>query len=244
MSPCRLFQSPLGSGRVTLTDSEARHAVAARRCRVGDEVVLFDGAGNEAIGWLTRVGDGGVEVTVEAEAMRRYPFDIARRVTIAVAMPKPHRQGYLIEKCTELGVAAIWPILTDRGVSRPNASAAARWRRRAIEAAKQSGRRWIPEVSPPRRFAETLDRASAFDAAAMAHVEGSATPLRELIADGPAESSIVVWIGPEGGWSPDELDGADRASLRRVTLAPTMLRTETAAVAVCALAASMDGRSV
>ncbi len=242
MSTCRLYCPSIGSGVVALLDEEARHAVASRRLSIGDAVVLFDGAGGETDGTITRCDRRSVEV--EPGAIRRYPFDIPRRITLAVAMPKQHRQGVLIEKCTELGVAAIWPILTEHGVTRPTASASQRGFRRAIEAAKQSGRRWVPEVASPMPYAESLDRAGAFDVPAIAQIDVSAATFRSLVDSHAADSSVIVWVGPEGGWSADESAMADAASITRVTLGPTVLRTETAAMAVCAIAASSGGESL
>lgn len=229
----------MGSGVVTLSDEEARHAVASRRLSVGDTVVLFDGAGGEADGRITRCTSRSVEV--EPGPIRRYPFDIPLRITLAVAMPKQHRQGVLIEKCTELGVAAIWPILTEHCVVRPTASASKRWFRRAIEAAKQSGRRWVPEITASMPYSESLDRAGTFDVSAIAQIDESAATFRSLVDSRAADSSVIVWIGPEGGWSAEELAMADAASITRVTLGSTILRTETAAITVCAIAAASQG---
>ncbi len=236
----RLFCPDLNPGSVTLPPEEARHAVTVLRAAVGDDMELFDGNGGQAGGVITHVGERGL--VVEVRQVERRPFELLRRITLAVAMPKTHRQGYLVEKCTELGVAAIWPIITERSVTRPRPAALEKWSRRAVEAAKQSGRSWLPTFTNPQPFRETLARIGEFDAAGMTEV-GFGLPLfASFLAARPDASSLLVWVGPEGGWSDAERKQAVGAGAVLTGLGPNVLRTETAAVAVCAAAAMIgDG---
>jgi 16S rRNA (uracil1498-N3)-methyltransferase len=234
MSKNRLHYPDLSLGGNALTGRELHHAVASLRLEAGAKVILFDGAGREGVGRVVRINRR--ELVVEVADIEQYPFDVPRRVTIAVAMPKAHRQGYLVEKCTELGVAAIWPITTERSVTKPRAAAVERWSQRAVEAAKQAGRRWIPTIEAPMTFAAAAERVGEFDAAALTDAASPSGSLTGFLSGLPASGPVLVWVGPEGGWTDAERDRVRSAGVKAVRLGPTVLRTETAAVAVCALA--------
>ena len=252
MQQPRLYCPDLCPGTVELPPEESRHLVSSLRASPGSEVVLFDGAGGEAAGVLQRVDRRRAQVVVGR--VTRRPFELAHRLTLAVAMGRAHRQGYLVEKCTELGVAAIWPIVAARSVARPDKDAVARWSRRAIEAAKQSGRAWVPEIAVPMGFAEILGRVDQFDAVAVADPSSSVPgrcaviPFDTLVAALPAEGTILALVGPEGGWSDDERTQSQAGRMTTakrlavVSLGPTILRTETAAVALCAAVAMASVR--
>jgi len=206
------------------------------RARAGHPVVLFDGAGQQATGMLKRVARRAA--VVEITSMERRPFELAYRVTLAVAVGKQHRHAYLIEKCTELGVSAIQPLMADRSVTRPSRSAVEKWQRRAIESAKQSDRAWVPKIALPKDVNDVVDQVGAFSLAAICDVAPDGWPLRNLLHTVAVPCDVLCLVGPEGGWTDDERDRARRAGIVTVRLAPTTLRTETAAVAVCAAAAS------
>lgn len=222
-----------------LSPKESHHVIASLRAKVGHEVILFDGAGGEGIGLIARIERR--QVFVDVTQVTHRPFELRHRITLAVAMTKTHRQGYLIEKCTELGVAAIWPIIADRSVSRPDAAAVERWSRRAIEAAKQSNRSWVPTIIAPRTFSECLKRLDDFHASSITHADSALVPFNTFLGAQIDGASLLVWVGPEGGWSDIERDLAVKAGAVPTTLSPMVLRTETAAVAVCAAAAMCGG---
>lgn len=238
----RLFCSNLTAGTVLLSSEETRHALLSLRVKPGQEVTLFDGAGREAHGIVSRAdaSDGHRDrhrpLSVDVGTVICRPFELIHRVTLGVAMTKLPRQGYLIEKCTELGVDAIWPMTTDRSVAKTSDAAVERWRRRAVEAAKQSDRAWVPRILRPNPFAEVLARIGEFDAAGLADVSADTT-IESFLAPQDTRKSALVLIGPEGGWSDVEREQAQEAGLTPIRLGPTILRTETAAVAVCAVAA-------
>ena len=232
MSPPRLYCPTLTAGLNPLPEEESHHAIAALRVRLDQKVTLFDGQGGEAVGRVRRLGKQHLEV--EVPRISRRPFELTCQLTLAVAMPKAHRQGYLIEKCTELGVAAVWPITTERSVVRSRRGAVEKWRRRAIEAAKQSDRCWVPQLPPPQTFEESLERAGESASAAIMDPGATASLFRDFLLAAPDVTSVIVWVGPEGGWSDDERRRAAGAGAKPTKLGPTVLRTETAAVAVCA----------
>lgn len=234
MSSPRLFCPTLTTGLIALSPEERHHATAVLRVSVGDELTLFDGQGMVGVGRIERADRNAVDVLVQQ--VERRPFDGTWQLTLAVAMPRTHRQAYLVEKCTELGAAAIWPIRTERGVAKPGPTAVARLRRRAVEAAKQSNRAWIPRIADPQTFEQSADRLGEFDGAAVMHPHAPDATLASWLAATPTGSSVLVWIGPEGGWTESELRRAREVGAVVTGLGPTLLRTETAAVAVCAAA--------
>ena len=241
MPSARLYCPSLALGRVVLPDDEARHVRHALRIKVGDEIILFDGKGSEAQARVMALDRRKLEVDVTCTS--QHEFDTAVQVTLAVAMPKAHRQGYLIEKCTELGVAAIWPIETERSVTKPGTAAVEKWQRRAIEAAKQSGRRWIPQIETRQTFHEAGARRDEFDHPVLAHVCLESIPLVKRLESVKPGDRVLAFIGPEGGWTEEEFGRARDADLSLVRLAPTVLRTETAAVSFCAAVAARFSES-
>ncbi len=245
----RLFCPDLSEGPNELSVEESRHAIAALRMKPGQEVTLFDGKGHEATGIVSLPGnpDHGSSkrrpLSVDVQKPITRPFELAHRVTLAVAMTKPQRQGYLIEKCTELGVGEFWPLVAEFGVAKPSKAAIQRWSRRAIEAAKQSGRAWVPPVAEPQSFDAVLLRLEEFDSGCLTDVGPGTHTLGHLLEHCGTPANVMVLVGPEGGWSDAERTRADDAKLKRVCLGPTVLRTETAAIAVCAAATMLSTAS-
>ncbi|MFQ5495030.1 MAG: RsmE family RNA methyltransferase [Phycisphaerae bacterium] len=236
MPPPRLFCPELTEGQTVLSAEESHHAVAALRARPGQRVILFDGAGREACAVIEAVEAGRLTVRVERIQLR--PFELTIRLTLAVAMGRAHRQGYLIEKCTELGVAAIQPVITARSVARPADRMVEKWFRRAVEAAKQSGRSWVPTIECPRPLGNVLENVDRFDAAFLALPGPGHASFAALLTRQRPDTSVLVWIGPEGGFTDEERRIVRESGAAAVTLAPTTLRTETAAVAACAICAA------
>lgn len=213
--------------RAILVGDEARHLARVLRAKVGDAVRVFDGSGLE---WTARVVTiGRDEVTLDVGVpMPARP--VPRHVlTLAVALPKGDRQKWLVEKLTELAVDRLVPLVTARGVAEATESARGRLERGVIEACKQCGRNTLMEIAAPVTLEALADRHP--DALRLiAHPDGR--PLDEVVR-GPADE-IVAAIGPEGGFTPDEIAAAERLGFERVSLGPHILRIETAAIAIAA----------
>lgn len=232
----RLYCPDLFIGQNRPPPEEARHLVASLRGREGDTVILFDGQGHEAEGVVERADRRGVFVDVRE--IRTRTFDSPIRLTLAAAMARQHRQAFLIEKCTELGVAAFLPLVTDRGVATAERAALARWERRAIEAAKQCGRAWLPGIRTPESVERVMAVKEKDDRVYAAHPDAESEPFSRAVSTLRPGGALLVLIGPEGGWSPRELDLFEQHQVTRVSLAPSVLRVETAAEAVCAVVAA------
>jgi 16S rRNA (uracil1498-N3)-methyltransferase len=239
--------SPLEPGEVRLSVTESRHARAARRLAVGDEVVLFDGAGRTARGHISRIAPPAVEITAGEPVHCERPRP---RLALAVAVPKGPRQDTMIEKCAELGVASIQPLLAERGVAGASEHRQARWRRTTIEAAKQSRQAWLPELLPPASVSEASETVTPGALCAVAATEWGRDEANSggAIEPGPPPWSVERWIeavrgrdevaafvGPEGGWTGEELQGLLQAGAFPLCLGPNILRIETAAIALAAI---------
>lgn len=242
MSERRFYCDSLQPGVVSLSPDEAHHARNVVRVRSGDRVRLFDGRGSQAHATIETVGRNGVQAFVE-QVESPADSDRPTPVTIAVAMPKAARQDFLIEKCTELGAAAIWPIITQRSVVKPKPSRLDHWRRVAIAAAKQSGQVFLPEIAPPDWFAQILPRVSGFDLRMFASTRRQAQPLSSCLSSRPSDGSILLVIGPEGGFTTEEQASLVDAGTMAVSLGRWTLRTETAAVAALAVLTSWQLRT-
>jgi 16S rRNA (uracil1498-N3)-methyltransferase len=168
-------------------------------------------------------------VELETGAARVQPAgDTA--ITLAVALPKGERQKWLVEKLTELGVARLVPLVTERGVAEATAAAIARLERGVIEASKQCGRDTLMEIAAPASVAEIVAGKVAGVIGLVADPAG-----RPLDTAGwPERAEVLGLVGPEGGFSPGELAATDAAGWPRVALAAHVLRVETAAVALAA----------
>ena len=212
---------------IRLDGAEGRHAAVVRRLRVGEELILTDGAGYAVHGRVAAVvGKAGLEVEVLSRHTEPAPTP---RIVVVQALPKGERGELAVEMLTEVGVDRIVPWQAERCVTRWTADRAAkgvaRWRATAAEGAKQSRRVWWPEVS---------DLASTSDVVALLRAAASAVILHESaerpLADVPvqADGEVVIVVGPEGGLTDAELSQFTDAGAVAVRLGPTVLRTSTA----------------
>lgn len=229
MSERFFVEQPITGSTAELVDAEAQHLVKVMRAAVGDEVVLFDGSGAEFTAKVTRLSKS--VVLLEILDRREISREPRVELTLAVALPKGERQKWLVEKLTELGAARLVPLITERGVAQPVDAAIARLSRAVIEASKQCERNRLMEIAPPREAIEYF----------VADVRGT-----KLIAEPGGEqlgslaqdvTQLVVAIGPEGGFTPTELKAAMENGWRPVSLGRSILRIETAAIAVAAWSA-------
>lgn len=244
-APPNAFDSSLAT--VTLGTDEARHLRDVLRLKVGDEVYVFNGAGKE---FQCRIEDSRrdtarLNVVAEvAPARPESPLDL----TLAVALLKGEKFDLVVQKATELGVARVAPVVTKLADIRLRdesdaAKRVARWQRIALEAAKQSGRAVVPEVSSPVAFESVLrDAAVIGESNCLMFSEREGQSLEEAgKALVPDISSLVALVGSEGGWTDEELAAARAAGWKIVTLGGRTLRAETAAIAVTVLLQHLAG---
>ena len=240
--PVHWVESLAGVGpgdRVEVEGDEAHHAVAVRRLRVGERMLLTDGAGTTVTGTVAETGKRWLSVAVVDVVAAAEPTP---RVTVVQALPKGDRGELAVEVLTEVGVASVVPWAASRSVAVWRGERAekslARWRATAREAAKQSRRDWFPHVEPLATTDEVCGLVAAADLAVVLHEE-AVTPLASLPV--PATGSVVVVVGPEGGLSEAEVAAFAAAGAHAVRLGAEVLRTSTAGVvAVAALLSRTD----
>jgi 16S rRNA (uracil1498-N3)-methyltransferase len=225
-------ETPIAADRAQLAGAEAHHLIHVMRARPGVRVTLFDGSGAEFTATVAQVGRAEVELAIveRREANRELPFGL----TLAVALPKGDRQQWLVEKAVELGVGEVVPLRTARSVAQPVAQALARLRRTVIEAAKQCGRNRLMPIGEPCDWEDYLDQTRAAACRLLAQPGGGGLPRAAADAALRAAPQVIAAIGPEGGFTADELRAARVAGWRAIDLGPRILRVETAALAVAA----------
>lgn len=200
-----------------LSAVETHHCRHVLRLKTGDELTVFDGRGHEARCRLAEAGK--LEFLQHANAPTLHC-----RLTLAPAVTK-RNMDWIIQKANELGVAALAPLVTDRTIVR--AAKPDRWREIAVEACKQSGNNWLPEIHAPVPLTEFLENAGAFDLKLIAALAPGTVPLKSALK--PARSALVL-IGPEGDFTSAEVELARAAGCAPVSLGPLTLRAETAAL--------------
>ncbi len=251
----RFFHLALaGRDAVTLDGAEAHHLIHVLRAKPGRAVVLFDGSGWEFRGRVEEVERSTVQVSIVdgAHVDRELPI----RLVLGVALPKGERQKWLVEKATELGVAQLVPLVTERGVAQPTSDALKRLERAVIEASKQCGRNRLMEIGEPEKwesFAAAATRQktggkgqgagslTSADSASLVRVFGhpGGTALSSLAARAlRGAREIEVAVGPEGGFTDQEAESAVAAGWLAVDLGKRILRVETAALALVAAVAA------
>jgi 16S rRNA (uracil1498-N3)-methyltransferase len=244
-----LARSPV-EGSCELEEREAEHALRVLRLRPGDALIGLDGRGGTWPLRIRAIEDGRplLECTADPRSEPRPGDDGAPLawIEIALALPRGGRAEEVVDALTQLGAAAIAPIVCER--THPEARAASasridRWRRAAAEACKQSGRAWLPEIEPPRELARWLDdRTSAHVIALSLEAEESLSDaIERCVAMGKsgwtASSPLCLAVGPEGGFSPSEQALFRARAVELAGLGPHTLRIETAATAALAIAA-------
>jgi len=216
---------------VTLTADEARHLRDVLRLKPGDEVYVFDGRGREFQCSVSNTKRDSAELRIESEVEPAKP-ESQLQLNLCVALLKGEKFDLVVQKATELGVTQVTPLITRYADIHLRDSAdatkrTARWQRIALEAAKQSGRAFVPEISLPLAFEAALD------------IEGAGVMFSErggeVFESLPVTGSMTALVGSEGGWSDEEIDAARARDFHIVTLGGRILRAETAAIAVTTL---------
>lgn len=240
MSLYRSFADLIEDNRAHLASDEVRHLVRVRRFSQGDLFEATDGKGRRCVCRLEKEAAGWFgEVVEEIESDPESPF----RIVLAQALLKKDRFEWVLQKATELGVAEIVPIVTQRTEirldARREANKLARWRRILIEAVKQCGRSRIPELAAPIELAEFVAAPLEFPLW-MLDEEGGES-LAKASRSLPGLSGAVVLVGPEGGWDAEDrrlLNGIPAVS---VSLGPRILRAETAPIVVLSILQHLYG---
>ena len=222
---------------VVLRGPEAHHLGTVCRIRPGDVVCLFNGDGRQYPARVEAVSrrEVAVEVLAVEVPQRELPFELH----VAAPLPKGDRAQFLVEKLTELGATALVPLATRRSVVHAGEGKREKLQRHVIEASKQCGRNVLMRVAPPVEW-ETYARGESLPAARVLAHPGGTAPDREPGEARPS-AGVAVAVGPEGGFTDEEVARAREAGWRAVSLGNRILRVETAALVMAAVIGSLDG---
>jgi 16S rRNA (uracil1498-N3)-methyltransferase len=224
--------------RLDLPEHSAHHAREVLRLRSGSAIHVFDGRGHEYEGTLDQVSRQTVSVRLFGPAPARLESPL--RMVLGLPPLKGDRMETAIQKATELGVAEVWPVVTARtdAAARPalHGSRQERWEKVASGAAEQCGRAVVPLVVPAMTLDELL--AAKFDGLTLLF---EAIPHPRPLAGFPKPTSILLLVGPPGGWEDDEFERLAAAGFEPTSLGPRILRTETAAIAAVTAAQVLWG---
>jgi 16S rRNA (uracil1498-N3)-methyltransferase len=235
MTRRRFIADEVTGDRAMLVGQHADHLARVLRARIGQD---FDISTGEAVrrGRITAVENDRVEFELGEEVSATSLSEI----TLLLAVFKFDRMEWAIEKCTELGVSRIVPVIarrTDAHLAAASAKRVERWQRIARQAAEQSRRAAPPEIAAPLKLADALALPGSLRIVLAESEER--TLLRDVIQARPEEGGVVLAVGPEGGWTEDELKSFQTAGWTSASLGNTILRAETAAIAATAVAASI-----
>jgi 16S rRNA (uracil1498-N3)-methyltransferase len=221
---------------LTLGDREAHHALHVLRVREGEKLVVLDGAGQELLCEVQKAGKDQLQLKV---LHRNFSPQLPYQITLLQAIPKGKIIESIIQKATELGAHRIVPLLSDRVTTQLDDESATskveKWKQVAIEAIKQCGSPWLPQVDTPVTPKEFLARGDKFELPLIGSLQNDCRHPREYFKTFYNErkrlpKSVSVWIGPEGDFTPAEMNMIKSAGVLPITLGKLVLRSETAAV--------------
>ncbi len=230
------------SGHIRISGRDVRHITQVLRLRAGDRIVVSDGQDRDSLCEITETGPDFVYCQVLPATLSDTECPV--RLHLFQGLPKADKMEMIIQKAVELGASSIVPVEMKRCVVRleekKKSAKAERWQRIAESAAKQSGRRIIPDVERPVTFAEAVDKAKAMTKILVPY-EGAEniSATRKYLAEVPKGSDCAIFIGPEGGFEAEEIDRLKAAGAKILTLGPRILRTETAGMAMLAMCTLM-----
>jgi 16S rRNA (uracil1498-N3)-methyltransferase len=220
---------------IELARDTASHLAKVLRARSGDEVILFNGHGNQYAGRVDAVR--GAKVSVAIGAAQPVDRESPLQITLIQCVPRGDRMDFVVQKATELGVAAIAPVLSQRSVVRLDSAQAAskllHWQAVAISACEQCGRNRLPRIGAAQPLLNFLGALQPAPCGALRLVLEPETDAdaKPISSPDTGVDKVEFAIGPEGGFASEELEAFELSGFTRVGLGPRILRTETAAIA-------------
>lgn len=230
------------TGQLKIDGAEAKHIQSVLRMVAGDPIVAFDGRGGEADCRIAEVRKR--EVLVDVVSRTDTDCELPCSIEVAVALPKGDRQRLLVDGLVQLGITRLVPLVCTRGVAQPSGGAIARLERFALEASKQCGRNTLMEIAASYTVAELADKMESA-VRIVAHPYGDVARIQEVAKDAVAENATgrayCCAVGPEGGFTDDEVNSLTQSGWQAVGLGPRILRVEMAAILLASvLATSVD----
>lgn len=213
------------AGFVELAGDEHHHLTRVLHRKIGDRVTVVDGAGNAAVDGEIVFSDRAV-TRIKIHVIKHKLGEPAVHLTLAQAVPKGARFDWVVEKATEIGVSAFIPLISEHSEVNPGSGKTERWRRLTLAAMKQSCRSVWPNVNEPTPFFELCQTIEKFDLAILAHPTENDI-LRDL-ATQAMPKNVLLMVGPEGGFTEEEIEAAQKSGCKLLSLGPRRLRSETA----------------
>ncbi|MBS7298410.1 MAG: 16S rRNA (uracil(1498)-N(3))-methyltransferase [Eubacteriales bacterium] len=234
----KFFVSPdkVRGNRIIIDTEDVSHIKRVLRLSVGDNITVCDSCGNDYDCKIANISDKCVECEIISSKKNNSEPNI--KVTLYQALPKATKMEYIIQKTTELGITKIVPCALSRCVvkldEKDSKKKISRWQKIADEAAKQSGRGILPEISDVMSFRDAVDEMKNSDLVFVPYECAEDNTLRKVLNSKPAQN-VAFMIGPEGGFSPEEATYLEDNGIPLVTLGKRILRTETAGMAVLSM---------
>jgi 16S rRNA (uracil1498-N3)-methyltransferase len=221
---------------LSLSGSEAHHARDVLRMKRGDRAVLFNGRGREITAEVVDLARDEIRLRKLHETETP---PLRCRITLGQAIPKGKNMDLIVQKAVEIGAAEIASLISERTIvdlgPKEAAQKQAKWQQIAIEAAKQCGQNWLPQVHAPRKLKDFFSHAGSFDLRLIGSLQPDAIHLKKILADYTDQHrdrprNVLMLVGPEGDFTPAELALARSHGCLPITLGPIILRVETAAI--------------
>lgn len=214
-------------GTVALSEENFRHAIKVMRLSVEEPIIMFNGEGGEYIARITRVGKRNADITIESydNVDRESPLNS----TLLLALIKPDKMDFAIQKAVELGINTIQPVITERSVVKLKAARMEKklqhWQGIIIAACEQSGRTTIPTIQPVVNLTDYLKQPTATTRITMLPTSA------KKVVDIPQTQNIELLVGPEGGFTDAEEALFEHQTIQTINFGPRILRAETAVIA-------------
>lgn len=218
-----------GEGALALTGDEAKHCARVMRARVGDEIEIFDGAGRCAVGEIESLSRSEVRCRVLSQSTQP---PIPHPITLCQAIPKGGNMELIVQKAVELGVCVIQPLITDHTIARPESLSKkqTKWQRIALEACKQCGQNYLPEVRHASSLATWLKEKEVYGLELIAALDERAVHLKAQLTSTPIDGSVAFLVGPEGDFSVNEYAAAYEVGFKPISFGNIIMRVETATI--------------
>lgn len=235
----KYFTEPenIKDGFIEISSDEAKHILNVMRMETGDTLTICDGQSND---YLCRICETGKNyLKAKIEETRKSESEPKTKITLYQGLPKSDKMELIIQKCVEIGICRIVPVITERAVVKIEKGAkedkkTERWQKISESAAKQSGRGIIPTVERPMKFKDAIEEAVKNGEAIIPYENEKDRGLKEFVKNSK-EENIGIFIGPEGGFDTKEIEFAIEKGVMSVTLGKRILRTETAGIVTSAI---------
>lgn len=228
--------SQIDADTATITGSEQHHLRNVLRITPGETFRIIDGQGNV---YTAEILDTPTNRSLSIARIQTHEFQAPRLPTLTLfqGLPKNDKMELILQKTTELGVTQIVPLHSERALQKPSQNRRERWHRVLISATKQCKRAWLPELCNAQQFEESLSQLEKFSRCLLLSPHAEAQHIKTVLRETPNPNAIALFVGPEGGFSNQEITTAIESGCVPVTLGRNILRTETAAITAVAVIA-------